>query len=75
MEVRGREHRRRDGRVPAATVAENDLDGTDTQTHQTVRTPLPYGSPIAPAWVTSVRTLAARTGAENAGTRTTSVPR
>ena len=39
------------------------------------RTPLPYGSPIAPACVTSVRIFAAMTGIGNAGTVIDSVPR
>ena len=48
--------------------------GPTPYTHQTVRTPLPYGSPSAPACVVSVRTFAARTPSGNAGTLTDSVP-
>src|SRR5439155_12640469 len=48
--------------------------GPTPNTHQTVRTPLPYGSPSAPAWVASERTFAARTPSGNAGTLTISVP-
>jgi hypothetical protein len=50
------------------------LTGPTPRTHQTVRTPLPYGSPIAPAWVTSDSTLAAVTPAGNAGTLIVSRP-
>src|SRR4249919_1405855 len=42
--------------------------GPTPYTHHTVRTPLPYGSPMAPACVMSVRTFAATTGSGNAGT-------
>ena len=38
------------------------LTGPTPYTHQTVRTPLPYGSPSAPACVMSDRTFAAITG-------------
>ena len=51
------------------------LTGPTPNTHQTVRTPLPYGSPSAPACVICVRTFAALTGSGNAGTVTCSVPR
>src|SRR4051794_14500946 len=43
--------------------------GPTPHTHHTVRTPLPYGSPIAPPdCVMSERTFAATTGSGNAGT-------
>ena len=48
--------------------------GPTPYTHQTKRMPLPYGSPIAPACVTSERTFAARTPSGNAGTVTFSTP-
>src|SRR5262245_18855482 len=50
------------------------LTGPTPYTHHAVRMPLPYGSPIAPACVTSVRIFAATTGSGNAGTVTFSVP-
>ncbi len=49
--------------------------GPTPYTHHTVRTPLPYGSPIAPAWLSSDCTAAARTGCGNAGTVIVCVPR
>ena len=49
--------------------------GPTPDTHQIVRTPLPYGSPSAPACVMSERTFAAVTGCGNAGTVTFSWPR
>ena len=50
------------------------LTGPTPKTHHTVRTPLPYGSPSAPACVTSLRTFDASTPSGNAGTTTFSVP-
>ena len=51
------------------------LTGPTPRTHQTVRTPLPYGSPIAPACVMSDSTFAAITPPGNAGTLMRSRPR
>ena len=50
------------------------MTGPTPYTHQTVRTPLPYGSPSAPACVMSLRTFAAITGSGKAGTVTSSRP-
>src|SRR5207247_800085 len=48
--------------------------GPTPYTHQTNLTPLPNGSPSAPACVISERTFAATTGCGNAGTVIFSVP-
>ena len=48
--------------------------GPTPYTHQVVRTPLPYGSPSAPACVICERIFAATTGMSNAGTVIDSVP-
>jgi hypothetical protein len=48
--------------------------GPTPRTHQTVRTPLPYGSPIAPPWVISERTFAATMPCGKAPTTTRSRP-
>src|SRR5262249_50755053 len=54
--------------------AKTTLTGPTPYTHHTVRTPLPYGSPIAPACETCVCTFAAVTGSGKAGTGTFSAP-
>ena len=51
------------------------LAGPTPYTHQTVRTPLPYGSPSAPTCVICVRTSAASTAFGKAGTVTGARPR
>src|SRR5437588_631945 len=48
--------------------------GPTPYAHHVVRTPLPYGSPSAPACVICDWIFAARTGCGNAGTVTISVP-
>ena len=58
------------GRVGASPP----LTGPTPYTHQTVRTPLPYGSPSAPACVASLRTFEAMIPSGNAGTVTISCP-
>ncbi len=55
--------------------AKTIFTGPTPHTHQTVRMPLPYGSPSAPVCVISVRTFAAVTGWAKAGTVTRSCPR
>src|SRR5215212_4950983 len=62
--------------APVPPLCSNTIfTGPTPKTHQTVRMPLPYGSPSAPACESSERTFAASTGSGNAGTVTRSVPR
>src|SRR5262245_516935 len=60
--------------TPLPSCRKTTLTGPTPQTHQIVRTPLPYEAPSAPFCVICERIFAANAGRENAGTLTRSSP-